>query len=120
MAGFTYKSYNFTEKDPIIDEIRTIYQDSGANYTWIQEHSGVSTATLVNWFSGTTKRPQAATVNAVLRCLGYKLGIVGLEDQRSSKPTGRVIITPPLPQPKPRLKVSVRHVVQMKKYRRVK
>lgn len=114
MAGFTYKSYNFTEKDPIIDEIRTIYQDSGANYTWIQEHSGVSTTTLTNWFSGTTKRPQAATVNAVLRCLGYKLGIVEMGK--------RVIIEPPMRPSiqKPTPPVSVRHVVQMKKYRRGK
>lgn len=114
--GFVYKSYNFVDKDPIIDEIRTIYQESGTNYTWVQEHSGVSAGTLANWFSGTTKRPQAATVNAVLRSLGYKLGIVEVESN------SRVVVAPPLPQPKPRprqaLPVSVRHVVQMTKYRR--
>lgn len=106
--SFTYKSYNFVEKDPIIDEIRTVYQDSGANYRWISEHSGVASGTLNNWFSGETKRPQAATVNAVLRALGYKLGIVEFQE--------RVRIEPPMPQPKPR--TSVRHVVQMAKYKR--
>lgn len=74
--GFTYKSYNFRDKDPIIDEIRTIYQDSGLTYRQINEASGVTTSTLTNWFSGDTRRPQAATVNAVLRTMGYKLGIV--------------------------------------------
>lgn len=74
--SFTYKSYNFRDKDPIIDEIRTIYQDSGFTYRQINEASGVTTSTLTNWFSGSTMRPQAATVNAVLRAMGYKLGIV--------------------------------------------
>jgi transcriptional regulator with XRE-family HTH domain len=74
--SFTYKSYSFINKDPIIDEIRTIYQDSGYTYKQIHEGSGVTTSTLTNWFSGDTRRPQAATVNAVLRAMGYKLGIV--------------------------------------------
>ena len=62
MAGsFTYKSYNFTEKDPIIDEIRTVVQQHGSTYKDIHEHSGVSTSTLTNWFTGPTRRPQAAS-----------------------------------------------------------
>lgn len=107
--GFTYKSYSFVSKDPIIDEIRTVYQESGANYAWVHEHSGVSTTTLSHWFNGDTRKPQAATVNAVLRALGYKLGIVPHEDI--------VRIEPPMPQPKPR-NVSMRHVVKMSKYKR--
>lgn len=110
MAGFTYKSYNFVDKDPIIDEIRTIYEKSGTNYKWIHENSNVSTTTLSNWFSGKTKKPQAASINAVLRSLGYKLGIV-----EHGKP---VQIVPVMPQPMQRAKVSVRHVVQMNKYKR--
>ncbi len=116
--GFTYKSYNFVEKDPIIDEVRTIYQESGANYVWIHEHSGVSTGTLNNWFSGQTKRPQAATVNAVLRSLGYKLGVV------ADAEAARVQIVPAMPQPqrrqpsKPVPKTVSRHVLQMSKYKR--
>jgi hypothetical protein len=108
--GFTYKSYNFIDKDPIIDEIRTVYQTSGVNYRWLQEHSGVSPGTLTGWFSGPTRRPQAATINAVLRSLGYKLGIVPHE--------AVIRIEPPLPQPKPR--EAVRQVVNMAKYRRAR
>jgi len=74
--GFVYKSYNFIDKDPIIDEIRGVYEGSGFTYKKIHEDSGVSVGTLVRWFDGTTQRPQAATVNAVLRSMGYKLGIV--------------------------------------------
>ena len=68
------KQVNFVDKDPIIDEIRTIVQDSGSTYKQIHEDSGVSANTLSAWFSGDTRKPQAATINAVLRALGYKLG----------------------------------------------
>ena len=80
--GFTYKSYSFLDKDPIIDEIRTIYQNSGMNYQRVHENSGVATATLHAWFDGKTKKPQAATINAVLRSMGFKLGIVPLKGGR--------------------------------------
>jgi hypothetical protein len=83
--GFTYKSYNFIDKDPIIDEIRTLYQDSGANYAWVHEHSGVAVGTLASWFDGPTKRPQAATLNAVARALGYKLGFVPMDIAKHRK-----------------------------------
>ena len=32
----TYKSYSFTDKDPIIDTVRTVIEDSGASYRWIE------------------------------------------------------------------------------------
>jgi DNA-binding phage protein len=111
MAGFTYKSYSFIDKDPIIDEIRTVYQESGVNYQWLHENAGVSTTTLTNWFSGKTKKPQAATINAVLRAMGYKLGIV---------PYGKQVqVIPAMEQPKQQ-HTSVRHVVQMHKYKKRK
>jgi hypothetical protein len=111
MANFTYRSYNFVDKDPIIDEIRTIYQDSGVNYKWIELNSGVTSTTLNAWFSGKTKKPQAATINAVLRSLGYKLGIVEMAGK------SQVHIFPQMEQPKSK-PTSVRHVVQMNKYKR--
>ena len=107
MTGFTYKSYNFVDKDPIIDEIRTVFEASGATYRWVQENSGVNKNTLANWFGGSTKRPQAASINAVLRALGYKLVVA--YDQN--------IVVAEIPKPKP---PSVRHVIQMAKYKRGK
>jgi hypothetical protein len=108
--GFTYKSYNFVDKDPMIDEIRTIVEQSGASYKWINAESSVSTQTIAKWFDGSTRRPQAATMNAVLRALGKKLGIVD----------DHVVIVPVegrQPNP-PRRPSPVRHVVQMAKYKR--
>jgi hypothetical protein len=112
--GFTYKSYNFVDKDPMIDEIRTIVEKSGASYKWVNGESGVSTQTITKWFDGSTKRPQAATMNAVLRSLGYKLGVV--EDHKVIVPIdglAKAKATPNTPAPS-----STRHVVQMAKFRR--
>ena len=58
MTGFTYKSYNFgTEKDPIIDEVRTVFEQSGWTYQRVEDESGVTYATLRNWFEGKTRKP---------------------------------------------------------------
>ncbi len=68
-----YKSYSFKDKDPIIDRLRTVVEDSGQSYEDIHDASGVTTSTLYNWFSGSTRRPQFATINAVARALGHHL-----------------------------------------------
>lgn len=87
MPSFLYKSYNFLDKDPIIDFIRTIVEESRIPIKEIEERSGVTAATLYNWFYGKTKRPQAATINAVLRCLGYKLSITRMTYAEEIRPT---------------------------------
>lgn len=66
-----YGSYSFIDKDPVIDQVRTMIEKERATYSFIQSKSGVTTTTLNNWFNGKTRRPQFATVNAVARCLGY-------------------------------------------------
>ncbi len=68
-----YRTYMFKDKDPIIDQMRTIVQDSGMNATEISDASGVSTACMSGWFMGETRRPQFATVNAVARACGQTL-----------------------------------------------
>jgi hypothetical protein len=70
-----YKSYHFLDKDPVIDIVRTIVQDSGESYSAVSNMSDVSTTTLYNWFEGKTKRPQYCTVAAVVRALGGDFGI---------------------------------------------
>ena len=67
-----YKSYNFKDKDPIIDHLRTIVADSGATYQQISEASGVSTSCLYAWFHGATRRPSYAAVAAAAGALGYE------------------------------------------------
>lgn len=69
-----HRTYRFIDKDPVIDEIRTLVQDEGLmkKLNIIHELSGVSATTLDNWFNGETKSPQNRTVCAVTSALGYK------------------------------------------------
>jgi len=71
----TYKSYNFRNKDPIIDRLRTIISDQDVTYKYIENKSGVTTSTLHAWFNGKTRRPQHCTVAAVAAVLGYDIGL---------------------------------------------
>ena len=80
-----YKSYNFKDKDPIIDKARTVVQDSGMTYHDIFVASGVTVGTLHNWFEGGTKRPQFATLNAVARALGKELDFVDKKAARKPR-----------------------------------
>jgi DNA invertase Pin-like site-specific DNA recombinase len=70
----SYATYLFRDKDPVIDELRTMIQDAGVSYKEISDTSNVSTTTLYNWFQGKTRRPQNPTVEAVGRSLGKKRG----------------------------------------------
>jgi transcriptional regulator with XRE-family HTH domain len=87
MTGYTYKSYSFVDKDPMIDYIRTIIFDSGETLKKISEDSGVNANTISKWLYGETKQPRAASVNAVLRALGYKLEVVTFSFTQTIKPT---------------------------------
>jgi DNA-binding phage protein len=105
MAGFTYKSYSFVDKDPIIDYARTVVQRSNMDYNAVHLASGVGKSTIRKMFDGATQRPQAATVNAILRACGFKLSVRSITETDPVTPTGAVI--------------SMRHVTQIAKYRAV-
>lgn len=65
-----YRTYLFTDKDPVIDFTRTIFEDSGKSIKEVHEESDVSQTTLWNWFNGKTRKPQWCTMSAVLLALG--------------------------------------------------
>lgn len=71
-----YKSYMFRNKDPIIDQLRTVIKDEDAKLKDIALKSGVSYGTMHNWFKGKTCRPQFASTMAVARSLGYDLELI--------------------------------------------
>ena len=71
-----YRTYMFKNKDPAIYAIKTILADSGDSYQDVHDASGVSVTTLSNWFSGGTRRPQFATLNAVARALKHEWKLV--------------------------------------------
>jgi hypothetical protein len=73
-----YKSYVFRTKDPVIDELRTLAEDTygarvnGKVLSEISQEGGPSTSCMRSWFFGTTKRPTSATVEAAGRSMGFK------------------------------------------------
>lgn len=78
MRANIYRTYQFIDKDPVIDNLRTIVEENGLSgkHKIICELSGVSPSTIFNWFKGNTKRPQHATVAAVSSSLGYEMEFV--------------------------------------------
>lgn len=82
-----YKTYSFRDKDPVIDELRTIIdlgnrtkgrlgKADGAKLREISTDSTVSIACLHAWFYGKTRRPQHATIKAIVHAIGGKYEIV--------------------------------------------
>jgi hypothetical protein len=73
-----YKSYMFRDKDPAIDEFRTVMQDAygpkitNKNMVEIEDMGGPTSQTIRNWFFGETKRPQNCSIEAAGRALGMK------------------------------------------------
>jgi len=72
------RTYRFgdDQKDPIIDRIHTCMQDTGYDVARAARESGVSYGTIHNWIDGPTRRPQYATICAVVRCMGYDMALV--------------------------------------------
>lgn len=66
-----YRSYNYVDKDPAIDKLRTVVQDEAISHKNLSVLSGVSASTITNWFEGKTKRPQHTTLAAAAAALGY-------------------------------------------------
>jgi len=68
------RTYRFIDKDPVIDELRTIVQDEGLykRLRIVAELSNLSPSTLSALFHGATRKPQNATVMAIATCLGYE------------------------------------------------
>jgi hypothetical protein len=69
-----YRTYRFLDKDPVIDELRTLVADEALmkRLDLVHQISGVATTTLDNWFNGDTVSPQNRTIMAVATSLGYQ------------------------------------------------
>lgn len=65
-----YRTYLFKDKCPSIDYLRTAQQKTGVKISKIARDSGVAHGTLRNWFTGSTRRPQFATMVAAARAIG--------------------------------------------------
>ena len=78
MARFimSYRTYNWKNKNPVIDKVRTILQDEGLfakkSRKMLENLSGVKVQTFDGWFEGETRDPRHTTVMACLTALGYE------------------------------------------------
>lgn len=68
--GPLYKTYRFTDYDPVIAVLRHSKDEAKVKNSVIRKDSGVSSSTLYNWDRGKTRKPQFATVVAVARAIG--------------------------------------------------
>jgi DNA-binding phage protein len=82
---FSYGHYHFRkgEQDPIVDKIRTIFDDAAESVGHVSDTSGVSRSTLNNWFKGKTMRPQFATTAAVVRSMGYDFVLAPIDPKQT-------------------------------------
>lgn len=64
------RTYRWVDKDPIVDTLRTAFEETGLNKNQVSELSGVAGGTLKGWFEGATRRPSNSTSTAVLAALG--------------------------------------------------
>lgn len=71
-----YKSYAFKNKDPVIDEMRTLFQNenlmSPKGFKAVHEAGAPTVSTFNKWFNGDTRRPQNAAIMATAHALGYE------------------------------------------------
>lgn len=75
--GRIYEAYMFKDKDPAIDEFRTVMQEAlgKRNFSWedyneVHEKGGPAGITIHHWFEGATISPRNATLEAAGRALG--------------------------------------------------
>jgi hypothetical protein len=71
-----YKAYNFRDKDPVIDELRTMVTDEygrldGKALKDIELSGGPRVNTMRGWFFKDTRRPQSAGVESAGRAMGW-------------------------------------------------
>jgi hypothetical protein len=73
-----YGAYNFRDKDPAIDGLRTkLEQENGhrlcsADLKKIEQDGGPKSGTTRNWFFGSVLRPQNPSLEAAGRSQGFK------------------------------------------------
>ena len=73
-----WRAYVFRDKDPVIDELRTLVEDhfgvkvNASSLREIAEAGGPSRECMRAWFFGRTLRPQSASIEAAGRALGYR------------------------------------------------
>jgi hypothetical protein len=72
-----YQSYMFREKDPVIDQLRSLTREKFGKLTnkafrQIEEEGGPTPGCQKAWYYGKTRRPNNCSVEAAGRAIGKK------------------------------------------------
>lgn len=90
-----FSGYRFHDRDPRMDEICHVIENSGFSVYEIKAGTGVSESTIRNWLYGKTKNPARKTVEFVLIFCGvpeeaFRYGAFA-KGSRAKKPKLRVV-----------------------------
>ncbi len=68
------RTYRFIDKNPVIDEMRTILKDEGLldRLNVVADLASLSRATPDAWFNGNVRDPRHSSIMAVMTSLGYE------------------------------------------------
>lgn len=64
------KSYNFVDKDPAIDYLRSPFENNPQTVNAFSVRAGLAPSTVSNIFYGKTRKPQFATMVRIARAIG--------------------------------------------------
>jgi transcriptional regulator with XRE-family HTH domain len=85
------RSYNFIDKDPEIDNFRTLWQKDRIKENDLAVLAGLSPSTVRNMFGGETRRPQHATFAKMAGAMGYSYALArDAKPDYENKGAGRV------------------------------
>jgi len=86
--GFLYeKTYNFIDKDPVLDAAKTIMQRSGKSFKEIHEAGGATPGTMNRWWNGNARTCRFDSLMATIRACEGDIYMV-------TKTGTRITITP--------------------------
>jgi hypothetical protein len=83
----SYRSYLFRNKDPAIDDLRTLVEDvygekvNNKSLSDMEKNGGPSVGCMRGWFFGITKRPNNTTLEAAGRSFGYRRTWVKMKEK---------------------------------------
>ena len=85
-----YTHYNFIDKDPIFDRLKSIIDGHGLTLKDVADESGMSVGTLRRWFYGDSRNAYFSSIVRVviaLRRWDFKLidGVTLIKEQKSAK-----------------------------------
>jgi hypothetical protein len=75
MVSWLTRSFNFIDKDPEVDVMRSLYQKQRIREADLAVLAGLAVSTVKNMFGGKTRRPQHLTCCKLAGAMGKEYGL---------------------------------------------